>query len=223
LRESILFSPTSAEFRSVEEAVEPPAQSVVIIRDFAFPSEDPRYAGEPHPDADKQSPRDSHRLSESVFDSADGLGSVSATSFSWGFVTSNSDSSDLASDRTTRGPLDLDDGLLSDDDGDDADDRTGELDRADLPEIPPTGLLYVAAYPFEPEAPQEMRLEEGDLVRVWERVCAGWVVAGRVRARADGLGAVADDDAEPDEEMESGLVPEDFLVRYDVSTSSSPP
>jgi hypothetical protein len=43
---------------------------------------------------------------------------------------------------------------------------------------PLEGLLYRAAYAFTAEAPQEMSLAEGDLVRVWEQLCDGWVVGG---------------------------------------------
>lgn len=77
--------------------------------------------------------------------------------------------------------------------------------------IPEGGALYVAVYPFEPEAPQEMRLDEGEVVRVWEKICEGWVVAGRVRA--------GDEDKNVSrgagEEEETGLVPENYLSYWE--------
>ena len=42
-------------------------------------------------------------------------------------------------------------------------------DESEGVEIPPGGALYVAAYEFVPEASQEMRLTEGEVVRVLER------------------------------------------------------
>ena len=70
------------------------------------------------------------------------------------------------------------------------------------PSIPSGGLLYRAMYSFSPEAPQEMRLNEGDLVRVWEQLCDGWVVGGKVTM---GNNAV-------EEEVETGLIPQNYLA-----------
>jgi hypothetical protein len=210
-----------------EELSKSIAQAVVVIRDFAFPADDPRYTGEPHPDAGKPVASSLDSRLDAV-DDLQSSESASGSKFSWGFVTSHAGSSDFDATETPSGdhrPFGLDrfsdDELSSDDDGEffDVAGDQGGLGNAELPEIPPSGLLYVAAYPFEPEAAQEMKLQEGDVVRVWERVCEGWVVAGRVKTRTADDGTVAFIEEEEDgEEMESGLVPEDFLVRHDASS-----
>lgn len=67
---------------------------------------------------------------------------------------------------------------------------------------PLEGLLHRAAYAFTAEAPQEMSLAEGDLVRVWEQLCDGWVVGGKVRM----------DEGGAEQEVETGLIPQNYLV-----------
>ncbi|GAA5926141.1 hypothetical protein JCM1841_001574 [Sporobolomyces salmonicolor] len=192
-----------------------PWEVPVIVRDFAFPRDDPRFEGRPHPseleggsggfrsfrgydgddnDEGKRGERDSLASSSG---SGAGFGE-GRSGFSWGFVTSHT--SDFpASDFDEEGPDAY--GFH------DADDHELEDDDAGLGEFVPG--LYSAVYDFEPELETEMRIEAGEMVSVFERQCAGWVQAGRIVDNAFS--------------GEVGLVPENYLAlveadpAYDIS------
>ncbi|GAA5864190.1 hypothetical protein JCM1840_006695 [Sporobolomyces johnsonii] len=179
----------------------------VIVRDFAFSRDDPRFEGRPHPselegagggggggfrsfrgygddhDEGRSGERDSLASSSG---SGAGFGE-GGSGFSWGFVTSHT--SDFpASDFDEEGPDAY--GFH------DADDQELEEDDAGLGEFVPG--LYSAVYDFEPELETEMRIEAGEMVSVFERQCAGWVQAGRIVDNAF--------------TGEVGLVPENYLA-----------
>ena len=98
------------------------------------------------------------------------------------------------------------DSLPMDDEFDEVSSTEGIEDRSAIArEVPPGGLLYRAMYAFTPEAPQEMSLNEGNLVRVWEKLCDGWVVGGKVVVDHNGS----------EEETETGLIPQNYLVEVE--------
>ena len=150
------------------------ARATVLVRDFAFAADDPRHTGQRLDGASTRTSMMSQPSPSTLTgvweesDQSDGGGS-----HSWGFTTSHGATSDE--------PF-----PIGDSEGDDQP-VGGNL------EIPEggAGALFVSIYAFDAEAAQEMSLHEGEVVRVFERVCEGWVVAGRV-----------------DADDETGLVPE---------------
>ncbi|GAA5891992.1 hypothetical protein JCM5296_004654 [Sporobolomyces johnsonii] len=177
----------------------------VIVRDFAFSRDDPRFEGRPHPSelegggggggfrsfrgyGDDQDEGRSGERDSLASSSGSGAGfGDGGSGFSWGFVTSHT--SDFpASDFDEEGPDAY--GFH------DADDQELEEDDAGLGEFVPG--LYSAVYDFEPELETEMRIEAGEMVSVFERQCAGWVQAGRIVDNAF--------------TGEVGLVPENYLA-----------
>lgn len=153
------------------------ARASVLVRDFAFASDDPRHVGQRLDGAPSTRTSLMSQPSPSTLtgvweesDQSEGSGG----SHSWGFVTSHG-------------------GALADDPfpiGEAEDDEATVGGNLEIPEGG-AGALFVSIYGFEAEAAQEMSLREGEVVRVFERVCEGWVVAGRV-----------------DADDETGLVPE---------------
>lgn len=141
-------------------------EAAVIVRDFAFEKEDPRFVGLPHPDEGKRRSEMSEQEEEEggegeEFSSSGGgctfpFPSLSRTradplalAVSWGFVTSHQ----------TDFPAEDDSQIHSEDE------TAGEF----VPGI------YAAIYDFEPELETEMKMSTGDVVTVFSRQCAGWV------------------------------------------------
>lgn len=148
----------------------------------------------------------------------------------------------MAPDALLGSALRIDDFDEYDDDGSavDEEEENGAREAASVQDsIQTGGQLYRAAYPFQPEAPQEMGLAEGgerhnlvsisniadyfwlyamlcaDLVRVWEQLCDGWVVGGKVIYRAS--------DGREEEEVETGLIPQNYLVPVEEQPPPSVP
>ena len=129
--------------------------SPILIRDFAFPSADPRHIGAGRilsrrtsvgvsaSDYLISSGQQSASI-EQVFEEDGERTGTSSSAYTWGFVTSHAEG----------------EGYEAESDGD------GLVEQWAIPE---EGALFVAAYAFEPEANQEMRLDEGEVIRVWER------------------------------------------------------
>ncbi|KAH8919768.1 hypothetical protein BT69DRAFT_466153 [Atractiella rhizophila] len=67
------------------------------------------------------------------------------------------------------------------------------------------GMVYRAAYDFEAEGDSELSLEKGDLLKVLELICEGWVVAERIYED--------ESSANPPQsgEADAGLVPANYL------------
>lgn len=83
-------------------------------------------------------------------------------------------------------------------------DTPTRLINAEIPDtVPVGGLLCQAAYAFRAEAPQEMSLQVDDVIRVWEKLCDGWVVGGKVGTDRRGN----------EFEIESGLIPSNYLLQ----------
>ncbi|KAK4056485.1 hypothetical protein OIO90_002332 [Microbotryomycetes sp. JL221] len=180
----------------------------VIIRDFAFARDDPRFEGKPDPDELKRASTTSSALYDDEEHNEDndrfeqGTGAGSSRGFSWGFVTSHHPQ-DLVLDphHTEHNPLghsladeDSSDELLFSSSTDQHVEHDGELGEF-IPGV------YEALYDFEPELETEMSIKVGEIVTVISRQCAGWVQAGRVAN-----GQVTN---------EIGLVPENYLQLID--------
>lgn len=204
-----------------------PALPPVHIKDFAFPSTDSRFTGQgPTPsELAFQAAQNVHlnSLPEGVFEESGDEGSNLSSSggsgnphFSWGFLPPHATSPDPFS--TSFNPRVVENAEFEE--FEEVLEQEEEDERDEGVEIPPEGRLYKAAYPFVPEASQEMQLDEGEMVRVYERyvesrslvtcvdrahrVCEGWVVACRLKHIP-----ASDNQAEQwlDDE-ETGLVPE---------------
>ncbi|BGP14887.1 hypothetical protein JCM10213_003757 [Rhodosporidiobolus nylandii] len=163
----------------------------VVVRDYAFERADPRFEGRSVPDEQRfRDSRDASRRSsrwDLEEDEAEGEGGR-GSGFSWGFVTthdpasaspfagspsqaqfpSSSQFSSFPSQAFSTSSFGYDDAAEED-----------YPEEEELGEFVPG--VYAALYPFEPELETEMRLEVGELVSVWERQCAGWVQASRIR------------------------------------------
>lgn len=148
----------------------------VYIKDFAFQPTDSRFVGQgPTPsELAFQAAQNVHlhSLPEGVFEeSGDEASSLSSSGnsgnphFSWGFLPPHATSPDPFS--TSFNPRVVENAEFEEfeevleEEEEDRDDGGVE--------IPPEGRLYKAAYPFVPEASQEMQLDEGEMVRVYER------------------------------------------------------
>ncbi|SGY78727.1 BQ5605_C008g04927 [Microbotryum silenes-dioicae] len=168
----------------------------LIVRDFAYPSDDPRFKGLPHPDEVNDKRDSSSRASRmsglnSPAIGNDAFGASGSSAFSWGFVTSHATDFNTSED---------DSQLYSEDDAS----SRSEFDYADahsaelkLGEFVPG--IYSAMYDFAPELDTEMSISTGELVTVFSRQCAGWVQAARVGQDGNVTG-------------EMGLVPENYLA-----------
>lgn len=168
-------------------------------------------------------------LPEGVFDDSSSESGVAPTpegssaTFSWDFVPQHSDSPggmllSPTGDVAFTPPSQASD--FADSEADSEDDRATEralddaaaaaaAESASMDEIPEGGALYVAAYPFVPEAAQEMSLYVGEVVKVLERLCEGWVICVRQKPADDGSNGWVD-------AVETGLTPETYLQRYDL-------
>lgn len=210
-------------------------QVPVTVRDYGFPTDDPRYIGLPAPadsaasmhsaqsDTSSRVGLGGHLLPEGVFDDSSSESGVGATpegsnsTFSWDFVPQSSDSNAAMLSPTGDVPFNppsSKDLGFSDSDADSEDERAtvraqDDATSAGMDDIPEGGALYVAAYPFVPEAAQEMSLYVGEVVKVLERLCEGWVICVRQQLADDGSGEWVD-------AVETGLTPETYLQRYDL-------
>ncbi|GJN89915.1 hypothetical protein Rhopal_002904-T1 [Rhodotorula paludigena] len=175
-----------------------PHEAPLVIRDYAFPPDDPRFEGRPLPEEEEE-----ERERERRFRAGGGLGGGKRSSWDsedglvhWGFVTTHASDFPPASDLSDSSSSSPDAYAFHDPEADGGlayGDEDGE--GPELGEFVPG--VYAAMYPFEPELDTEMRLEAGELVSVFERQCAGWVQAGRiVSSQLTG---------------EVGLVPENYL------------
>ncbi|KAK4055799.1 hypothetical protein OIV83_000346 [Microbotryomycetes sp. JL201] len=133
-------------------------RSDLIVRDFAFPRDDPRFSGKPHPD-------EMNRTNEpdSAYAADEDDEPASSSGFSWGFVTSHQADIIKEGDYEQR----------------DDEQSSEELTFDDLGEFVPG--VYEALYDFAPELETEMPIQAGEIVTVISRQCAGWVQAGRVQ------------------------------------------
>ncbi|SCV70712.1 BQ2448_3474 [Microbotryum intermedium] len=168
----------------------------LIVRDFAYPSDDPRYKGLPHPDEVNDKRDSSSRASRmSGLDSPaignDAFGASSSSAFSWGFVTSHATDFNTSED---------DSQLYSEDDASSRSEFDyGDPNQAELKLGEFIPGIYSAMYDFAPELDTEMSISAGELVTVFSRQCAGWVQAARVGPDGNVTG-------------EMGLVPENYLA-----------
>lgn len=71
--------------------------------------------------------------------------------------------------------------------------------------------VYRVQYTFTAEAPQEMEVQEGDHVRVWQQLCDGWVLGAKI-VRKESLSSSTPSDRVEYSEPCSGLVPQSYLV-----------
>jgi len=166
------------------------------------------------------------RAGESEHDSASSRPSTSK--YSWGFVTDNStdetnhergqdnessfsQTTELGRDGEGGPSIPMGSGLaISEFHEFDDDEEEEEIEGLEMQgsennpntQIPTGGLLFRAVYPFTAEAPQEMNLKEGDFVRVYEQLCDGWVVGGKVQF----------DPEQTEQEVETGLIPQNYIV-----------
>lgn len=168
---------------------------IVRIKDFAFREGDPRHVGEPDPDAPPPSTRRprgrGYFHGEDVDDDTD-----SDAPGGWSF---------MAGGQSASGNFGFDDD--PEEDVDELDDTVDDAGTGDH-EIE-QGSLCVAAFAFQAEGESEMDLFEGDVVRVHERVCNGWVVATKVAFDDEGR-LVEHADGDPDEDH-VGLCPMAYL------------
>ncbi|KAI5474984.1 SH3 domain protein [Pseudohyphozyma bogoriensis] len=157
----------------------------VVVRDFAFKRDDPRFKGEPDPqEAEREREREERereeeeQLSEANEDKPgnDAFASSGSSAYSWGFVTSHN--ADFVSEAED------DSQIYSEDDDRDI---VGDF----------VAGLYTALYDFERELESEMSIRTGETVNVISRQCDGWVLAARIH------------DGRPTSEQ--GLIPENYL------------
>lgn len=235
--QSTPFSAPSTPFEEKPNSLFLHSDIPVTVRDFGFPIDDPRHLGLPAPADSATSLRSLHSdsssrvgvgglsLPEGVFEdssSESGYGAPSGTSsssgFAWDFVPPHASASPASEDSMTLSPTgdvpfvsprdsDLGSSDFGSEEGTERADE--ESDLSGLDSIPEGGALYVAAYPFVPEAPQEMSLQVGEVVKVLERLCEGWVICVRQQPADDGSGAWVD-------AVETGLTPETYLQRHDL-------
>ncbi|SCZ99269.1 BZ3500_MvSof-1268-A1-R1_Chr7-1g09456 [Microbotryum saponariae] len=195
----------------------------LIVRDFAYPSDDPRFKGLPHPDEVNDKRDSSSRASR-----MSGLNSPAFGNDAFGASSSSACELDgycrvrrtapwtlaltepsiplpvswgfVTSHATDFNTSEDDSQLYSEDDAssrsdfDYADAHSAELK---LGEFVPG--IYSAMYDFAPELDTEMSISTGELVTVFSRQCAGWVQAARVGQDGNVTG-------------EMGLVPENYLA-----------
>ncbi|KAM0788646.1 hypothetical protein ACM66B_002748 [Microbotryomycetes sp. NB124-2] len=128
----------------------------LIVRDFAFPRDDPRFEGRPHPDESK-------RASVAAYQDDDDE-PASSSGFTWGFVTSHQ--ADVIEQGGSEQPRE-------------DEQSSEEFAFDDLGEFVPG--VYEALYDFAPELETEMSIQAGEIVTVISRQCAGWVQAGRIQ------------------------------------------
>lgn len=141
--------------KSAGSAAVPAAERYrVIVRDYAFPRDDPRFSGLPHPDdlSRVHTPFEASPLGNDAFASS------GSSAFSWGFVTTHGE--ELAGSDSSQ-PYGSEDVVYEQQ----FDDEYGDF----VPGI------YKALYDFEPELESEMALVVDELVIVSLRQCAGWV------------------------------------------------
>lgn len=143
---------TNASFGQTGEEIR------IIVRDYAFPRDDPRFHGEAHPDELDRRDRfpSSHQPSPLGNET---FASSGSSAYSWGFVTTHAD--DFAGSDSSQ-PYSEDMQHFEEEYGD------------FVPGI------YKALYEFEPELESEMALAVDELVIVSMRQCAGWVQANRI-------------------------------------------
>lgn len=161
----------------------------VIVRDYAYPSDDQRYLGlgptrprsnwcegEPEPEDPPEEPKSS-------------WGGLSLGLGSWGGFLGRRAEPETTQDSTdytlASGAADHDnnDYWSEDDEMDDDEDGEEQEEQED-----PDGL-FRAAYPFEPEGVNEMAVDVGDLLDVRGRGGGGdgWVIAIRLDTSEEGL------------------------------------
>jgi len=224
--ETSLAQSTIPEDRAVAtEAVQPePKEPEVVIRDYAFPASDPRFAGPglPLSAPSRSSSRRNSRwgLSESP-DPASGSSSSGRKGSSWsgfgllnwrsimGRRKSNDDSSQAVDDDDDDDDESEDFRLPAPDH--DEDDYAFSDSETPSEEGEPWGF-YRAAFAFEAVGEHEIGLEEGTIVEVRGRGGGdGWVVA--VKRRLDDQGRVIRLDEAGEGEGKEGLVPEGYLEK----------
>lgn len=126
----------------------------VVVRDFAFQRDDPRFDGVAMPMDERRGSTTTDLSGAEDSPQMGGYGSEGgAGSFSWGFVTSHGQPAQF---------------------GDEEEDEEEDEDVHAVPEVFVPGV-YQAVYDFEPELDTEMRMRTGDVVSVWDRQCDGWV------------------------------------------------
>ncbi|GAA94258.1 uncharacterized protein L969DRAFT_67891 [Mixia osmundae IAM 14324] len=214
-----------------------PARAIPVrIRDFAFPSDDPRYVGKPHPDMieherrraaaaqagssdfpsmDLSSRLPEEALAEDSDEEAAGeearRSGASPGAFYWGFTTSADKAQGDEAFYRPRYKLDSNSSQADDDELDSHSEPLEGQESEELPAIEP-GSLYKANYAFTAETPQEMSLIEGEIVKVYERLCEGWVIAAKMTPAGDESSSASMGSTKEEAEEEQGLIPESYLT-----------
>ena len=206
------------------ETVKPePKEPEVIIRDYAFPVSDPRFAGPGLPlsaPTGSTSRRNSRWGPTDSPDPAAGSGPSSRKGSSWsgfGLLSWRSIMGRRKSDDDSSQPVDDDD---DDDESEDFrlpapdhdEDDYAFSDSEPASEAGEPWGFYRAAFAFEAVGEHEIGLEEGTIVEVRGRGGGdGWVVA--VKRRLDEQGRVIRLDEAGEGEGKEGLVPEAYLEK----------
>lgn len=99
-----------------------------------------------------------------------------------------------------------------------AEQKASEESFANLPAG--TGI-YRVQYTFAAEAPQEMDVDVGDHVRVWQQLCDGWVLGAKVVQKQSETASGNASGRVEYAELCSGLIPQSYLILSHTVTLST--